>query len=100
MLSLRAEHSGAIDILLILYALQICMWGQYDPSQYHVFIWIDNVEVLARGGMKNYGDAVKSRLELDYNVWIVMEMLQEKLNSNYNRKNWIHILIHKNTNQA
>ena len=33
MSSLRAEHDGAIGILLILFAIQIFMWGKYDHSQ-------------------------------------------------------------------
>ena len=78
MLSLRAEHSGAISILLILYADQMCMGGRYDHSQYHLVIWMDNAEVLTRGGMKYYGESVKSRLVLDYDMWTVMTMLQEK----------------------
>ena len=48
------------------------MGGQHDHSQYHVVIWIDNAEVLERGGMKDYGEYVKSRIVLDYDMWKVM----------------------------
>jgi hypothetical protein len=48
MSSLRAEHSGAVGVLLILYAIQIYMKIVIVPK-YSVNIWIDNAEVLARG---------------------------------------------------
>ena len=42
MSSLRAEHYGAISILLILYAIQIHMGPDMVPKKYWVDIWIDN----------------------------------------------------------
>ena len=44
MSSLHAELRGAIDILLVLYALQI----QKGSSLLPVKIWIDNAELLER----------------------------------------------------
>ena len=47
MSSLCAEYCGAIDISLNLYAIQVYMGDQYEPSKYQVIIWIDNAETLA-----------------------------------------------------
>ena len=65
--------------MLILYAIQVYMGRQYDPSKYQVTIWIDNAEVLARGEGKEYGNTIKSRMVLDYDMWTVMTMLQDKI---------------------
>ena len=45
MSSLRAEHEGAIGILLTLYAIQVYLGLQEQLSK-EVIIWIDNAEVL------------------------------------------------------
>ena len=78
MSSLRAEHCGAISILLILYAIQIHMGPDFDYSDMGVDIWIDNAEVLSRGNNKKYKDGIKGHLVLDYDMWSVMNMLQRE----------------------
>ena len=55
------------------------MGRQYDPSKCQVTIWIDNAEVLARGEGKESGNTIKSRVVLDYDMWTVMAMLQDKI---------------------
>ena len=79
MSSLRAEHCGAISILLILYAIQIHMGPDFDYSEMGVDIWIDNAEVLSRGNNTKYKDGIKDHLVLDYDMWSVMNMLQGKI---------------------
>ena len=79
MSSLRAEHCGAISILLILYAIQIHMGNDRVSSTYEVDIWIDNAEVLSRGQNTGYKDGIKGHLVLDYDMWSIMNMLQKKI---------------------
>ncbi len=55
MSSLRAEHGEAMGKLLILYAIQIYMDPTETPESYTIKIWIDNAEVLDRGGSKRCG---------------------------------------------
>ena len=55
------------------------MGRQYDPTKCQVTIWIDNAEVLARGEGKEYGNTIKSRMVLDYDMWTVVAMLQDKI---------------------
>lgn len=73
--SLRAEYGGAIGVLLVLYALQLYM-GTEDTSGYMVDIWIDNKEVISIGE----GSYLKVYLVIDYDVWRVMNMLQNIIN--------------------
>ena len=47
MVSLRAELSGAIGLLLVIYAIQVYMEG-YEFPNYVIYVWIDNAEVLTR----------------------------------------------------
>ena len=77
MVSLRAEHAGAIGILLVLYALQV----RYGPSTSPVTIWIDNAEVLDRAIEREAGDNIKDHLVLDYDLWQVMHNLQTLVNT-------------------
>ena len=51
-LSLRTEHGGVVGVLLVLYDIQIYMGTRINPAEYKVKTWIDNAEVLARGGTK------------------------------------------------
>ena len=79
MSSLRAEHCGAISILLILYAIQIHLGSEQMPNKFGVDIWIDNAEVLSRGINTKFKESIKGHLVLDYDMWRVMNMLQEKI---------------------
>ena len=80
--SLRAEHGGAVGILLILHVLYIFIGDQVNSASYHVDIWIDNAEVLERGGMEYCGDTGKESMVLDYDLWIVMTILQTEIQIN------------------
>ena len=77
MLPLRAEHSGDVGILLVLYAIQIYMGTRINPADYEIKIWINNTEVLARGGTKVCGNSIKERTVLDYDLWMVMDQLKK-----------------------
>ena len=55
-------------------------WGGYDPYQCPVTIWTNNTEVFVRGEMKKYENSVKARMVSYYNMWLVMKMLQNKIN--------------------
>ena len=79
MTSLHAEHGGLVGMLLLLYALQAYIGPSVDPANYNVTTWIDNDEVLARGGSKTCGQTIKEQMVLDYNLWMVMTMLQSKI---------------------
>ena len=79
MSSLRAEHGGAISILLILYAILIYLGEDMVPERHGVDIWIDNIEVLSRSNHSEVKDNVKGNLVLDSTMWRVMNMLQEKI---------------------
>jgi hypothetical protein len=82
MSSLRAEHGGAVGILLILYAIQIYMGPKMNGSKYTVKLWIDNAETLDRGGGKPFGKSLKDNLVLDFDLWKVMRMLQQRITFN------------------
>ena len=45
-------------------------------------LWIDNAETLARGGGKPIGTSIKDNLVLDFDLWTVMRMLQQKIDFN------------------
>ena len=74
MSSLRAEHGGAISVLLVLYALQTFLRDE-DTTIYTIYIWLDNAEILKRGQEKDIGTNMNSNLVLDYDMWRVMKML-------------------------
>ena len=80
MSSLRAEHGGAIDILLTIYVLQIYLGNTINPAQHHITIWIDNAEVLNRGKIAQCDSNIKAHMVLDYDMWQVMNTLQQKIN--------------------
>ena len=50
-------------------------------AKYKVTIWIDNAEVLVRWGLKNCGQILKENMVLDYDLWMLMKMLQTKIKS-------------------
>ena len=77
MASLRTELGGAIGILLVLYSIQL----QRGPSSLPVTIWIDNAEVLARAGTRTVGDNINQHLVLDYDLWRVMNSLQDLIST-------------------
>ena len=73
MSSLRADHGGALGVLLILYAMHI-----YYPSlplPLELTIYIDNSEVVRRGGSKVPTLGIKQQLVLDYDLWATTERL-------------------------
>ena len=78
MSSLRAEHGGAIGILLILYALQTYI-GIERVRGKEVVLWIDNAEVLARGRDGTEATEKRDPLVLDYDLMQVMAHLQDKI---------------------
>ena len=61
MSSLRADHGGTVGILLIIYSIQIYVGHDVNTTDYTIKIWLDNAEVLARGGPKSAGYLLKSR---------------------------------------
>ena len=69
---------GEIGILLILYAIQVHL-GPQDETQKGVDIWIDNAEVLDRGVDPTIKDSMRGHMVLDYDLWRVMNVLQEKI---------------------
>ena len=78
MSSLRAEHGGAIGILLILYALQTYI-GIERVRGKEVVLWIDNAEILARGRDGIEVAEKRDPLSLDYDLMHVMHMYRIKL---------------------
>ena len=42
-------------------------------------IWINNAEVLSRGRNPTFKDNIKGHMVLDYDLWRVMKMIQQKL---------------------
>ena len=79
MSSLRAEHGGVVGILLILYAIQIYMGPIETPESYTIKIWIDNTDVLDGGATKRCGKTLKERMVIDYDLWMVIQSLQNKV---------------------
>ena len=49
------------------------------PKTYGVDMWIDNTEVLSQDNTQKIKDGVKGHFVLDYDMWRVMNMLQEKI---------------------
>ena len=58
------------------------MGPDVDMKKYTVHLWIDNAETLARGGGKPIGTSMKDNLVLDFDLWTVMRMLQQKIEFN------------------
>ena len=65
MTSLRAEHGGALGILLLLYAMNIHYQTDFPPT---LTIYIDNSEVVRRGQTKVPRLGTKQQLVLDYDL--------------------------------
>ena len=72
MSSLRAEHGGALGILLLLHALHIYYQEEF-PAEMTVLI--DNTEVVRRGKEKVPRLGTKQQLVLDYDLWVTTERL-------------------------
>ena len=66
MTSLHAEHGGLVGMLLLLYALQAYIGPSVDPANYNVTTWIDNDEVLVRGGSKTCGQTINLNRPVKY----------------------------------
>ena len=79
--SLWAEDGGAIAVILIVYTLQIFL-GDENITGYTIDIWLDNAEVLRMGQDKCVGTNIASHLVLNYDMWRVMMILQEKIEMN------------------
>ena len=62
---LRAEHGGAIGVLLVLFAIQIYKNNE-DVAAFGVDVWIDNKEVLSRGDKATMGDDLNAQLVFDF----------------------------------
>ena len=77
MASLRAEHGGAIGILMILYAIQLYL-GPDEKINKEVIIWIDNAEVLRRARLPTIGNKMKDHMVLDYDMWRLQNNIQRK----------------------
>ena len=65
MSSLRAEHGGALGILLLLYALYIPFQAAF-PSE--LTVMIDNTEVIRKDTKKVPRLGIKQQLILDYDL--------------------------------
>ena len=76
MTSLRAEHGGALGILLLLHAMNI-FYQESFPKEFTIYI--DNSEVVRRGRNKVPTLGIKQQLVLDYDLWATTEQLQEAL---------------------
>ena len=76
MTSLRAEHGGALGILLLLHAMNI-FYQESFPKEFTIYI--DNSEVVRRGQNKVPTMGIKQQLVLDYDLWATTERLQEAL---------------------
>mgnify|MGYP000264414649 CR=1 FL=1 len=79
MSSLRAEHGGALGILLLLHPIYT-----HFEADYHVkmTIFIDNAEVIRRGKKKVPKLGVKQHLVLDYGLSATTERLQAEMACN------------------
>ena len=74
--SLRAEHGGALGILLVLYNMYI-FYQEVFP--HNLSVYIDNSEVICRGQEKVPRLGIKQQLVFDYDLWVTTEWLQEVL---------------------
>ena len=77
MSSLRAEHGGAIAILLVLYALRVHYPLLSLPPT--LDIWIDNSEVVRRGKLDTPKLGIKQQLTLDQDLWATTQRLLKAL---------------------
>ena len=75
---LRTEYTGAIAILLILYAIQVHM-GPENTVDGEITIWLDNAEVLSRARRRRIGKEIKDNLVFDFDIWMGMEALLDCL---------------------
>ena len=85
MSSLRAEHGGALGILLLIHALYI-HFETALPAE--VTIFIDNAEVIRRGTHTVPRLGTKQQLVLDYDLWATTERLQAAIMCNI-RWEWV-----------
>ena len=76
MTSLRAEHGGALGILLLLHDMNV-FYQETFPKEFTVYI--DNSEVVRRGKEKVAKLGIKQQLVLDYDLWATTERLREVL---------------------
>ena len=76
MTSLRAEHGGALGILLLLHAMYIFYQQDFPPT---LTIYIDNSEVVRRGQTKVPRLGIKQQLVLDYDLWATTEQILNAL---------------------
>ena len=59
------------------------LYGQAcHPSEYTVTIWMNNAEVLSRGGNMRTGTSLKEYTVLGYDLWMVMVELQNQIQFN------------------
>ena len=72
MTSLRAEHGGALGILLLIYAMHIHYQMDFPPT---LTIYIDNSEVVRRGKTAVPRLGIKQQLVLDYDLWATTERI-------------------------
>ena len=49
------------------------------PEDYTIKIWIDDADVLERGGSKMCGKSIKERMVLDYDLWMMMKSPQNNI---------------------
>ena len=77
MSSLRAEHGGALAILLVLYALQLHF--PTFPLPANLDIWIDNSEVVRRGKTSLPKMGIKQQLILDHDLWATTQRLSQEI---------------------
>lgn len=67
MFSLDADHGGALEILLVLYAVQNCL-GPVTRIQHGVSIRIDNADVLSMENKSLIWINLKNHMGLDYDL--------------------------------
>ena len=77
MISLRAEHGGAIAILLLFYPLHICYPNSPFPKR--LGIGIDNSELVRRGSIVVTKLEIKQQLVLDYDLLATTQQLLKDL---------------------
>ena len=66
MSSLRTEHAGALGVLLLLYGMHV--FSPDLPMPHELIIYIDNSEVVRRGGCPLPSLGVKQQLVLDFDL--------------------------------
>ena len=78
MASQRAEHAGSAAILLVLKLLHEVLLLELD-----VVLWVDNAEVVRRGGEMGNFAKWNDTLVLDYDLWMLTRAIQTEVSFKY-----------------